>query len=1092
MTSSGSERRIVVAGRAVATQRSPPLFPAAPRPRAGCGGSRRVDLAPGPTPAAGTIPECRSIPSHASLDLVALEEPRARRAGTPTTCSPRACAGAAGAPEWVFYEGPPTANGRPGHPPRVGPPLQGPLPALPHHAGQARRPQGRLGLPRPAGRGRGREGARLLGKHEIEDYGIERVQPRSAASRCSATSRTGQSLTEPHRHVARHRRRVLDARPTTTSRASGGCSARCGTRARIYEGHKVVPYCGRCGTALSSHELGQPGAYRDVTEPSVYVRFPRRRPRLRPPRVDDHAVDAAVERRRRGRPRHRLRARARARGRARPRHGARPRRRRARRRRRGRRRRSRSPTSSALRYERPFDARSPVEGDARARVVAADFVTIDDGSGIVHLAPAFGEIDREVGEREGLPILNPVNDAARFDADGRRAVRGPVREGRRPRAHRRPRARAGQLVRGRRLHALLPALLALRHAAHLLGQAHVVRAHVGAQGRAARARTRRSAGTPSTSSTAASATGSRTTSTGRSRATATGARRSRCGAATTAATTRASARSPSCRSSSGRDLAGLDLHRPVRRRRHDRVPGVRRPAPRTASQPVLDAWFDSGSMPAAQFHYPFENADAFDDALPRRLHLRGDRPDPRLVLLAARGQHAGVRPHAVPQRRLPRAHRRPGRPEDVEVAGQRHRPVAGARRRAAPTRCAGTFLVGLAVDAASASRSKASTRRPASSCHAVEHLLVLRHLREPRRLDARPARRPAAPTHVLDRWIALAPARHGRARSTDALEGFDALRGAQALDALRRRPLELVRAPVRARASGSRPTPPRTRRCTSASRPSRSCSRRSARSSPTSCTATSRRTDESVHLADWPAVDDAAIDDALEAEMERARAVVSLGLVGAQRRQAQGAPAAAPRARAAARRRRVLATTVAREIADELNVKQLEAVTTSRVCSTYAVVPELPRARAAARQAGAAGQGRCWPRSTARAVQARARRATAATTSRRRRHDRAARPGRRRGPRRVARGARARAGRRATRSRSTRPSTTTCAPRASRASSSGCSTTSARPGPRDRRPRPRAPGRDRSGRSRRPPHRDWIAGEVLAVELVVEPGSPTV
>src|SRR5688572_19110171 len=42
----------------------------------------------------------------------------------------------------------------------------------------------------------------------------------------------------------------------------------------IYEGFKVVPYCGRCGTALSSHELGQPGAYQDITEPSVYVRFP--------------------------------------------------------------------------------------------------------------------------------------------------------------------------------------------------------------------------------------------------------------------------------------------------------------------------------------------------------------------------------------------------------------------------------------------------------------------------------------------------------------------------------------------------------------------------------------------------------------------------------------------------------------------------------------------------------------------------------------------------------------------------------------------------------------------------------------------------
>ena len=37
----------------------------------------------------------------------------------------------------------------------------------------------------------------------------------------------------------------------------------------IYEGFKVVPYCGRCGTAVSGHELGQPGAYRDVTEPSA-------------------------------------------------------------------------------------------------------------------------------------------------------------------------------------------------------------------------------------------------------------------------------------------------------------------------------------------------------------------------------------------------------------------------------------------------------------------------------------------------------------------------------------------------------------------------------------------------------------------------------------------------------------------------------------------------------------------------------------------------------------------------------------------------------------------------------------------------------
>ena len=67
-----------------------------------------------------------------------------------------------------------------------------------------------------------------------------------------------------------------------------------------------------------------------------------------------------------------------------------------------------------LHYERPFDF-LPIDPGAN-RVVAADFVTVEEGSGIVHLAPAFGEIDREVAERERLPMLNPVGADARFDA----------------------------------------------------------------------------------------------------------------------------------------------------------------------------------------------------------------------------------------------------------------------------------------------------------------------------------------------------------------------------------------------------------------------------------------------------------------------------------------------------------------------------------------------------------------------------------------------------------------------------------------------------------------------------------------------------
>ncbi len=42
----------------------------------------------------------------------------------------------------------------------------------------------------------------------------------------------------------------------------------------LYRDYKILPWCSRCGTGLSSHELGQPGAYRKITDQSVYVKFP--------------------------------------------------------------------------------------------------------------------------------------------------------------------------------------------------------------------------------------------------------------------------------------------------------------------------------------------------------------------------------------------------------------------------------------------------------------------------------------------------------------------------------------------------------------------------------------------------------------------------------------------------------------------------------------------------------------------------------------------------------------------------------------------------------------------------------------------------
>ena len=220
---------------------------------------------------------------------------------------------------------------------------------------------------------------------------------------------------------------------------------------------------------------------------------------------------------------------------------------------------------------------------------------------------------------------------------------GRARQGRQPRDRRRRSTRAGRLFREAGLRARLPALLALRHAAPLLREVELVHRAPPRSATGCSPRTRGSAGTPSTSSTAASASGSRTTSTGRSRATATGARRCRSGSAPARAATSASApaRSPELRERAGGDVPE-DLHRPYIDERDLDCESCGGEMRRVES--VIDTWYDSGAMPFAQFHYPFENEELFERALPGRLHLRGDRPDPRLVLLAARRVDAALRP----------------------------------------------------------------------------------------------------------------------------------------------------------------------------------------------------------------------------------------------------------------------------------------------------------------------------------------------------------------------------------------------------------------------------------------------------------------
>jgi isoleucyl-tRNA synthetase len=178
----------------------------------------------------------------------------------------------AGAPQWVFYEGPPTANGRPGIHHVWARLFKDIYPRFHTMRGKHVARKGGWdchGLPVEV---QVEKELGFSGKHEIEDYGIARFNAKCRASVQryvedwqSLTSRIGMWLDTAGAYWT-----LSDE----FMESVWWLFRQMWDNDAIYEGFKVVPYCGRCGTALSSHELAQPGAYQDVTEPSIYVRFP--------------------------------------------------------------------------------------------------------------------------------------------------------------------------------------------------------------------------------------------------------------------------------------------------------------------------------------------------------------------------------------------------------------------------------------------------------------------------------------------------------------------------------------------------------------------------------------------------------------------------------------------------------------------------------------------------------------------------------------------------------------------------------------------------------------------------------------------------
>lgn len=56
--------------------------------------------------------------------------------------------------------------------------------------------------------------------------------------------------------------------------------------------------------------------------------------------------------------------------------------------------------------------------ERQSPIILADYVTLEQGTGCVHTAPGHGPDDFEIGVKYGLPIINPVDHAGKFTAEG--------------------------------------------------------------------------------------------------------------------------------------------------------------------------------------------------------------------------------------------------------------------------------------------------------------------------------------------------------------------------------------------------------------------------------------------------------------------------------------------------------------------------------------------------------------------------------------------------------------------------------------------------------------------------------------------------
>ena len=175
-----------------------------------------------------------------------------------------------GAPRYVFYEGPPTANGRPGSHHVLSRVFKDIFPRYQTMRGKLVERRGGWdthGLPVELAV---EQQLGISSKHEIEAYGIAEFNERCRASVFEFLE-DWQALTERIGFWVDLDRAYRTLDPTYIESVWWALK-KIADKGLLYEGYKVVPYCPRCGTALSSHEVAL--GYKDVVDPSLYVRMP--------------------------------------------------------------------------------------------------------------------------------------------------------------------------------------------------------------------------------------------------------------------------------------------------------------------------------------------------------------------------------------------------------------------------------------------------------------------------------------------------------------------------------------------------------------------------------------------------------------------------------------------------------------------------------------------------------------------------------------------------------------------------------------------------------------------------------------------------